>query len=387
MRINLLILKNDGSIERKRLEKLVQTVIKGFLEGASENCKINDVRFEVKLVSDNCADLELLTEANRTIDATKEFDNLTWRLIESLDKQNLNTIVAYDEVSDFLCNSLMPYFTKYERKLRRLIYTTVIGALGSQWFDITFTKEHKEYLKTKKKVKMDKPNNALEELDYGHIYQYLFELRRFRDYDLLLEDELSSDKIDRLEKDEIIYYIDSTRKVSLWQRFFGEYSDVKELPNLINGLNNPRNIVMHSKRISFDQYNKTKLRLKTINGMLDKAIKYAESKMYSEIDKVEVSMSLYDVYESMAQASSKLLESIIPKTDMLKGLGSIYASSFADIDFKNPFKMDFDYKDLPVFKVLDDKTSKYNSIMDSLSETIKQSMPQLNSIIRNSIDK
>lgn len=64
-------------------------------------------------------------------------------------KANLNTILIYDEVSQVYCCKLMYHFGIFERRLRELMYLTLIKAFGINWYEESFTKAMKENLLSK----------------------------------------------------------------------------------------------------------------------------------------------------------------------------------------------------------------------------------------------
>lgn len=120
----------------------------------------------------------------------------------------------------------------------------------------------------------------------------------------MLEKEFAKENIENLSKKEIIDIIEKCRKVSLWERFFSGYKQFKDFHDKIEQLQPYRNIVMHNKRMTKDEYEKVRKSLKEINGLLLEAIDMIEDEMYTNT-------KLIDVVSAFGNMCAKILGSSI----------------------------------------------------------------------------
>lgn len=62
--------------------------------------------------------------------AAKYLDSVTNRLIQGEHRKTWNIVISYDEVSQLYCCKLMPLFGIFERRIRELVYITIIKIFG-----------------------------------------------------------------------------------------------------------------------------------------------------------------------------------------------------------------------------------------------------------------
>lgn len=72
--------------------------------------------------------------------AAKYLDSVTNRLIQGEHRKTWNIVISYDEVSQLYCCKLMPLFGIFERRIRELVYITIIKIFGVEWYDNSFSK-------------------------------------------------------------------------------------------------------------------------------------------------------------------------------------------------------------------------------------------------------
>lgn len=141
---------------------------------------------------------------------------------------------------------------------------------------------------------------ALNELTYEQLKEYLFVPYSNYNFEDMLDKEFAKENLDKLSKEEIISIIEKCRKVSLWNRFFGEYEQFKDFENKIEYLQPYRNTVMHNKRMTKDEYEKVRKTLKSINKLLSEAISMIEDEIYTDT-------KLIDVVSALGNICSKIL--------------------------------------------------------------------------------
>ena len=147
---------------------------------------------------------------------------------------------------------------------------------------------------------------ALNELTYEQLKEYLFIPYSNYNFEDMLYKEFAKENLNKLSKEEIISIIEKCRKVSLWNRFFGEYEQFKDFESKIEYLQPYRNTVMHNKRMTKDEYEKVRKSLKSINKLLLEAISMIENEIYTDT-------KLIDVVSALGNICSKILGNSIPK--------------------------------------------------------------------------
>ena len=108
-----------------------------------------------------------------SVKAAKYLDFATNRLIQGEHRKTWNIVISYDEVSQLYCCKLMPLFGIFERRIRELVYITIIKYLALIGMIIPLAKAWQDSLKGKgNKTKM--VESALNELTYEQLKEYLF---------------------------------------------------------------------------------------------------------------------------------------------------------------------------------------------------------------------
>ncbi len=207
-------------------------------------------------------------------------------------RKDYKIIKTYSQSSNLYCCKLMKPFGEFERRLRELIYLTVIKAFGIEWlkesFDASLESAVKERLGSKKSKILEL---ALEELTYEQLLEYLFTPRSKFDFERYLE-KFTDEDFQAMTHEELVEKISSARKVSLWDELFFKYKDLKDLNVIIKELQPLRNRVMHHKNISEQEFKEVKKKLKFVNAKLEKAIVEIEDANFSEFDIVNILESL-----------------------------------------------------------------------------------------------
>ena len=152
---------------------------------------------------------------------------------------------------------------------------------------------------------------------------YLTDPISFAKVEDLLENELGLECIDELSKEELISYINSLRKVTIWKRFFGKTEKLSDFPELLSDIQFYRNVIMHSKNMSFDEYLKAKRLIG--NGMrtIQNAIDEIENKMFTDEEKYEVGESLSVVFSRLSESSKQFATSLMPVLENMKSISAL----------------------------------------------------------------
>lgn len=220
---------------------------------------------------------------------------------------------SYDELSQYLSEKLYGYLTSFERKLRRLIYEIVIKSYGGEWFDKTFSNQkelHTKISKNSRKDKIEAIENSLEEMTYGDLITYLFTEVPNKSLESIINDELAPEKIESLNKEELVAHIELLRPRSLWDRLFSEDANLSNLQEDIKKIHNIRNKVMHAKTLKYDQFIKSRSILNIWISKLDNKYDEIKNVDYSSVD-------ILQVINSFSIATEALLESVMPNIEVI----------------------------------------------------------------------
>lgn len=305
----IILPKNNSDIDlemKKQIKQLFEKLFNNVNDSFFEINLDNNGEIEYKISSKEKNMVFLKLSCNETpAKAAKYLDSVTNRLIQGEHRKTWNIVISYDEVSQLYCCKLMPLFGIFERRIRELVYITIIKIFGVEWYDNSFSKSLQDAMKGKgNKTKM--VESALNELTYEQLKEYLFTPFCGRNISEVLEQELSESGVEELSKEEIISIVNQCRSESLWNRFFSEYKQFKNIKEKIDELQPHRNTVMHNKRMTQNEYEKVRKSLKSINKLLVEAINVLEEDIYTET-------KLVDVVSAFGNMLVKVLGESIPR--------------------------------------------------------------------------
>lgn len=84
------------------------------------------------------------------------------------------------------------------------------------------------------------------------------------------------------------------------EKIFSEYEQFKDLDEKIKYLQKYRNIVMHNKRITREEYEESRRTLKSTNKLLVEAINMIEKDIYTETKFIDVVSALENIYSKIS---------------------------------------------------------------------------------------
>lgn len=286
MEVDLIILSKEDNLElgmKRQIERIFKKLYSDVHDSSfmlDVNGKACLIKYQLSAKISNMLFVKYICDCTPA-KAAKVMDVAVNKLIQGEHRKSWNIVITYDEVSQLYCCKLMPLFGKFERRIRELVYLTIIKIFGVHWYDESFSQNLKNIMSGKgNKTKL--VEGALNELTYEQLKEYLF--TPFSNFNLsdMLNGELSKDKIDTLSKEEIVAALDKCRCISLWDRFFSEYKQFQDLHERINKLQLKRNSVMHHKRITQVEYESVRKELTSVNKRLEEAILLLEEEMYTE---------------------------------------------------------------------------------------------------------
>lgn len=312
MEVNYIFIQKNSENDRESIHSKVENMLFSLFNSSSldkldiTDSKGNSYTIYAELSSEesNMAYLKIMCD-EKPAKAAEILDKASQIITKGYHRKDYYITKTYDEASHSFCCRTMSHFGKFERRLRELIYLTIIKLFGAEWFDKTFEKSLQNELKGKSGInKNDLIENALEELSYEQLKSYLFKEVQLISVKDLLDNELSPKTICNLSKEEIISHINSLRQITLWEHFFGNYRELSSVKEDIEYLQEYRNKVMHHKTFTFDEFISVKKRLNKVNKKLEKAIEIMEDIIYSEND-------FFNVLQNFAKSISEFVTDVV----------------------------------------------------------------------------
>lgn len=309
MEIDLIFLPKNNSLSYQDIKDEFDTILKDLF------ANVTDDSFFVELTSGNHETIEYKckVEGDRILYFQIKSDLSEMRAAEVLDftankilkgehRKNYDIIISYNETALVYCNKLMPLFGEFERRLRQILYITLVKAFQVDWLNQSFQQSLIDEIKSKSGINKNKLiENALEELTYEQLKTFLFVPFTSVNIEQVLENGLSETEIQKKSKDEIIEIINSCRKNSLWNMFFKTEKTLLSIPDEIEYYQPYRNKVMHNKNINYEEFVKVRKKIKQSNNNLQIAISQLEVSIYhqenenSVVDVINVIESLYNM--------------------------------------------------------------------------------------------
>lgn len=177
-------------------------------------------------------------------------DERTARKMSEVDlyvREHFNVVVLQNDCSEYFNNRLYPLMSKFERKLRRMLYV------------FSGIKKDDEYVKD---------INKLEEKTLGEIFSLLFIDDEFMSR---VKDKVKKQNRDKFSKNEILKLIEEERENVFWDNLFGK-DIVPTLRANFQKIRNSRNDIMHSHNIGYKEYRTCRRLLEKINKEIDEAL-------------------------------------------------------------------------------------------------------------------
>lgn len=301
MEVDFIFLPKSSEINKTTIEEEFNNILSILFQNVKCSSFIVDtydgkkyeIKYKYKISDDKIVYFKVEFYSSEMICANV-LDCVISKIISGEHRKNYHIIQAYDETSLVYCKKLMPLFVEFEKKLRHLLYETFVKTFQSSWIDKCFNEEILNELKSKiSKNKMIE--GILDELDYEHLKKVLFDKISRKDIAIVLDEKLSEENLKTLSKMEIVEYLNSCRKFSLWDKLFSEYDDLLNIKEDIDYLQPYRNKVMHSKNINRQQFLEVRRRLKNINKKINLAILKLENIIYNDDDIVDIVLSVSNV--------------------------------------------------------------------------------------------
>lgn len=253
-RMSYILIKKDicnesiKKICKEILESICETVEEDSLELAYNDRLICiDYRINQKSNSDRSY-LELIAKdrENANICVLEKID----KALKTTDKQKFFSLISnYDGISEYYGKRLYPKYAEFERLLREFILIILTKSYGIDWFTETATEGVKKNVKERAKGS----KNIIEHMDYSNMEMFLFEKHK-PDVEKMFENDLSVEKIQSMNEEEVKAAIEKNRPKSLWEMEFSEYGLAEKWERDFHVIHTTRNNVAHNKTIDNKEF-------------------------------------------------------------------------------------------------------------------------------------
>ena len=284
MKLELVFISREGETRINEVRELLKNKI-SFISDGIFSYKNESYSYGLRKSKNNLnVFLSIMPVKETNTDEEAELLNsLKNDIIKGKHRGEYYIVVVYDGSSEYYCYELSKKIASVERKLRQLIYLTVLAVYGKDWVKNTINEEIKN-----KVAAVSRSNNnheyierALEYFTFQDYTDYLFEERMDKSYELLFEEIQFAFYCEKENQNKIQTIFSQGEKRSLWEKLFHPF-DVENIKGDIEGIHHLRNIVMHNKEISLNKYVEADIILNKVGNSLDKALELAMEDKYSE---------------------------------------------------------------------------------------------------------
>ena len=260
------VTKNSFTIKPKRKTYTINYCVNSCAsEGANEKFPVYDVVVMID-TEENFKCAELLDIVNSIISTCSDI------------RKNYNIVITLNEMSGYYAKKIYPSFFSFESKLRCLVYKILIKIFGCKWIDATMQQQFYEQMQ--KKIAIEEGSNshariiekALDEMTYYELEAFLFSENREIDADEFLHTLENKEDLDEMTKEELINFVTSNQKKSIWDKYFKDKVLIDDLKDKLEILRIERNKVAHCKKFTKEDYDKAQELLKELIEKLDLAL-------------------------------------------------------------------------------------------------------------------
>ena len=317
MKLELVFISREGETRINEVRELLKNKI-SFISDGIFSYKNESYSYGLRKSKDNLnVFLSIMPVKETNTDEEAELLNsLKNDIIKGKHRGEYYIVVVYDGSSEYYCYELSKKIASVERKLRQLIYLTVLAVYGKDWVKNTINEEIKNKVAevSRSKNNHEYIERALEYFTFQDYTDYLFEERMDKSYELLLEEIQFALYYEKEDRNKIQTIIAQGKKRSLWEKLFHPM-DVENIKGDIEEIHHLRNIVMHNKAISLDKYVEADILLNKVGNSLDKASELAMEDKYSEeVFVADIISSMKKTFENWDSdrfvKAAKLIESL-----------------------------------------------------------------------------
>lgn len=374
----------DKEIENKLLSNLFDNLTDSSFEKEINNKnnilnyttyydnKANIAKLEISIGNNNINDANVLDTVNRLI-------------CKGEIRKDYSIITTYDGVSNYFCNRSYSLMSKFERKLRELIYIILVKTFGLDWYDKTVSAELKAEIKEVSKNKNNSVliESALQEMTMHDLEIYLFKPYCEVNVQKLVESKEKIGEILEKSKDDLADLLDKCIPKSLWDRFF--LTDIDNIQDELSQIREYRNKLSHNKQFYNEDFMNFSKKIKSINIKILDAISNVNKR---DIDKkfiLESSIAYNNFYYTKSFIENSMLN--IPEGLFeLAEQSSRIQRSLADLAFQDSmeiylkFKETFSYID-KTYNIIGNQIKNYDISINPSIQALAEHSSMIQSLI------
>lgn len=267
------------------------------------------------------------TKGTSTYDEAKALSYFKDKIRKGKHREDYNIIIDYDGSSEYYCNKLSPFISRFERKLRQCIYLITLAAYGNEWVQKTIFANVLKEVTEKESNKNRHVEMALECFTFNNYIEYLFNTREEYNAVKIIEEAKFEVNKSESEKKDVLSILNKYKVVSLWEKLFDTYDDIEFLETDIKDIKNKRNNVLHHKEMSDSDFIDYKKVFIKSNKKLDCAIRRIEDEKYNDtVNVVDVLYSFNESIKSIVGLSVDLMKTMAPVMEELREISKSIAS-------------------------------------------------------------
>lgn len=251
-------------------------------------------------------------------------------------------ITDYDGLSQYYCEKLYPQYATFERILRSILYIILIKTYGLDWYDEVVKKDRFENGEKKdidaaikeitkgKKSPQKLISTALEEMDLDTMRKFLFLPYRCIAPDNVIDTLVNSD-FDSITKEQIYEKLNLASEQTLWRECLSQIGDEQTWNNNIDLIRISRNIVAHSKTLTFEKYEKYRKEINKRNRELKNLLTELQEEKFKQEQKKELTSSINNLFTVVGSifGSGELKKAVADLQANLKNIGDTISASIS----------------------------------------------------------
>ncbi|WP_294795543.1 hypothetical protein [uncultured Fenollaria sp.] len=290
-----------------------------------------------KSINDSIIRLKVSTiKGTNTYDEAKSLCYLKDQIRQGEHRKDYNIIIDYDGSSEYYCNKLSPFISRFERKLRQCIYLITLAAYGNEWVQKTIFANVLKEVTEKENNKNRHVEMALECFTFNNYIEYLFNTREEYNAVKIIEEAKFEVNKSESEKKDVLSILNKYKVISLWEKLFDTYDDIEFLETDIKDIKNKRNNVLHHKEMSDSDFIDYKKVFIKSNKKLDCAIRRIEDEKYNDnVNVVDVLYSFNESIKSIVGLSIDLMKTMAPVMEELREISKGIASCIQGQQFSD----------------------------------------------------
>jgi hypothetical protein len=254
------------------IDKIFREAISSYLTDSQIQCVFQDKKLNIdfNIVPYNDS-LHVTFKYGKTgkigINEVSAFQTILREINIAVGKTRLKHTTLLDTNSLYLSKKLLPYLSRYEWSLRKLIYLVVPMHFSEDWIKASIPNEMLKAIKSKVKDEYE-PDNVLQGMDLSNFEDYMFGENYIQ---VSTKNEKNVLRYKEIDQKTLLSYIyeedfEISKPYSLWEEIFNKYVDIKlnEIQHDMTLIREGRNRVVHNKELTVFLYQELLKKIKKI---------------------------------------------------------------------------------------------------------------------------